>query len=816
MPPKAKLQAPIDRPLSRAYLRQFTGWSTAYPPGTSEPSSLRDMKNVMINRDGSVKVRPGLRLLTYRDDGAGGKLAWGGANLFPIGSHEPFFLNNGQKAYLFAAKDMTNNRVAFYAAYESVSPDHPLDVKPVVDAAIGFRDKAGSTLQANAPGFFTAGTSYVKYAQIDNKILALSNNGEPAKLFYAGATKRAFTPQAITRPSYTKEDNIRFVHPDYRTLLQPQVYQSQSLFTTKTLMVPQNTDDGKYYFAYFYTFSNEFGESAPSRTRVVKLRRPWSQWNWTATENGSTAAGASNEPGPDEVDDPARASDQMVLWPDQDAFAVAKAQGATHFNVYCAMWSDQDVVPTEAQLIGAREIGPDQVDANHTFVRHTPAPYDQARSMSMPTEFNRYNYSVPPTSGQALVAADRMVMVYDPVNPAVIRWTSSFIGEYINFTSSRGGGYKTLTSGNLYVPACVKLWQNPQSADTITILCLGVDGQSTAFYMAPAQVASQSDATNVMGFEETTATPGTVSPYGCEVLNNALYHPLEDALVKSTASNYNINHKSMTDLVINKWSKLKDKKRIVSSFLENRLYYLVHNPEGEQLKPNCWGNEVWVLDTGLKDGGTWSRWTVQGQSLRKIEIEGQLRMSIVTPDGIFTFDEDRFEDDVVNVNTRTVSQRPIPWSLETNTQGANRAHDAWAHLQQLNLVVGNFTGQLEYGVTGWDLHGKRVERKKILKDTRGVSLDNMPWDIEDQLQVRRDMKEWRFFARSVPTSDEVGAAHHHSQGQVSLVQYRYTPVSVNVGYEYGAIETFEYGRSDVQPTVYENGIPVPVNDYVRP
>lgn len=62
---KPRIPAPIDRPLSRAYLRQFSGWSTAYPPGISEPTSLRIMENVMINRDGSVGIRPGLRLLTF-------------------------------------------------------------------------------------------------------------------------------------------------------------------------------------------------------------------------------------------------------------------------------------------------------------------------------------------------------------------------------------------------------------------------------------------------------------------------------------------------------------------------------------------------------------------------------------------------------------------------------------------------------------------------------------------------------------------------------------------------------------------------------
>ena len=48
MPPKAKLPAPIDRPLSKAYVREFTGWATADPPGISDPTSLREMDNVLI------------------------------------------------------------------------------------------------------------------------------------------------------------------------------------------------------------------------------------------------------------------------------------------------------------------------------------------------------------------------------------------------------------------------------------------------------------------------------------------------------------------------------------------------------------------------------------------------------------------------------------------------------------------------------------------------------------------------------------------------------------------------------------------------
>ena len=57
-----------------------------------------------------------------------------------------------------------------------------------------------------------------------------------------------------------------------------------------------------------------------------------------------------------------------------------------------------------------------------------------------------------------------------------------------------------------------------------------------------------------------------------------------------------------------------------------------------------------------------------------------------------------------------------------------------------------------------------------------------------------------------------------STGQIDFVQYRYTPVSVNVGYEYGEVETFEYGRSQVQATdrTTFNGVPTPMADTARP
>ena len=57
---QAKIQAPIDRPLSKAYLREFAGWSTNFPPGLSEPNSLRVMENVQVTREGAARVLRGV------------------------------------------------------------------------------------------------------------------------------------------------------------------------------------------------------------------------------------------------------------------------------------------------------------------------------------------------------------------------------------------------------------------------------------------------------------------------------------------------------------------------------------------------------------------------------------------------------------------------------------------------------------------------------------------------------------------------------------------------------------------------------------
>lgn len=1165
MPPKQKTPAPIDRPLSRAYLREFTGWSTAYPPGISDPTSLRLMENVMINRDGSARIRPGLRHLSYEDD-----LATLGVEQRMVGTYEPFFLNNGTKAYLYAVRE-DDGTVGFRVLQQT---SLGLIVRGLTEAGIDF-----SVPQTEAVLAFSEDTTYVKYLQIDNKIFALSNAGEAMRYFTVGVTKSAKKLSSVTRPDWSVPDKIAVVHPDaswvntgipnstrLNRILSPSMegisewvdtvdtliersptvaqagtysgrvtsipertnlmknplndpgttgpgswfagsnvdsldtfsgeiranigagptinrqarvgspksdvvegeayrfsFQLESIsggisdmfvrfvwfgasgaevgshtdidlnigtipdrknpaavvapngaeqlrvyiyaemsstsaqnfrfkevlvclededqtffsgdsganyfwsgtpddsaslyhppadvevYTTVTdieagedyyvagyyragstvrtvtqaiqwrkadnstissdngtptadasgswtrmttadaapslatqarirVMIPtvargeyhyidsfifeegtvadtyfdgdsadtstvqylwtgdpyastsieaeyttpvsipsaetptvdtlisSASADNTFNFGFFYTFGTEIGESAASMATMIRTQRAWAAWRWETPD-------ASGEPSGTATTDPSAVADQLVAFVPQPVFEAAIDQGATHWSLYMFTWSDQDPVPVTAVLVDTRQLVPGALHASLGWIRVTPQTSSSVNDIALlPSLSNRYNSTEPSGGAQGLVAADRMVIVNDPGAAAVIRWTSNQQGHYSNFSAAKGGGYKTLTSGNLFVPAAVKLWQNPQSADTLTILCLGVDGYSTGYYMAPAQVASQSEATNIMGFEETTATPGTTSPFGCEVVNNALYHPLDEQLMKSTATNYNINHKSMTDQITDQWQALVNKHLIVSSHLDNRLYFLVDNNGGEELEVDCRGNEVWVLDTASKTPH-WSRWLTQGHSLRRIEQAGRVMMSLVRPDGLFVFDESYDRDDVVDPTTRLLSTEFIPWFLETNIQGANRAHDAWAHLQQANIVVGNFQGEMSYGVRGLDLNGMRIDISKVVRDTDAPGEE--AWDLEDNLLIRRDLKEWFFYAGC--TRDDEGVVQL-SSGQLNLVQYRYTPSTVNSGYEFGSIETFEYQRagqsSDSRTT--DNGVPMPYVDTGRP
>jgi hypothetical protein len=69
-----------------------------------------------------------------------------------------------------------------------------------------------------------------------------------------------------------------------------------------------------------------------------------------------------------------------------------------------------------------------------------------------------------------------------------------------------------------------------------------------------------------------------------------------------------------------------------------------------------------------------------------------------------------------------------------------------------------------------------------------------------------------------PTEDLHASSEQQSYGQLSLVQYRYAPISVNAGYEYGSVETFDYARAMESWTerLTDSGVPIPFNDPRRP
>ena len=106
------LPVPIDKPLSRAYLREFSGWSTAYPPGASEPTSLNVMHNCSLNGEGDLSIRPGLRRVLNTP------------NPGPIvGDIEHFYTTDGRKAILYAIRDggYVRFRTAVYNATTKVN-----------------------------------------------------------------------------------------------------------------------------------------------------------------------------------------------------------------------------------------------------------------------------------------------------------------------------------------------------------------------------------------------------------------------------------------------------------------------------------------------------------------------------------------------------------------------------------------------------------------------------------------------------------------------------------------------------------------------
>ena len=716
MAAKGTTPPPIDRPLSKSYIREFLGWSTAFSPSLADSASMRQMENVLIGRDGSARVRPAMRAMLYAPHG-----------YMMVGSFEQYYGVQG-KAILFAMRDLSDDTVSFYTSVYT-GYGYSSSIQPATDSPE-----------------WSPETTYVKYLQINNRIYCLNNGGtDPVAIFDTNTGEfLTIVDQNNTRPTA------------------PALVRSAGLDGA-----PGAPAD--YNYAFFTTVTNSFGESMPSQLAHITAAKKWTGWE---------------------------AGDKITL----------SGMHATNLkNIYFVFWSADAPVPVEGVLVAEGHVG-----ATWEATTSSLLASSSAGNHFLPSPAD-IDFTIPPVCAQGLVAADRLILVNDFENRARIRWSGNDASAYGNFSPGRGGGYKTLSSGNLQIPYAIQLWQNPQSVDTLTILCAGLDGYHTAYYMSPASVTSQMEETMIMGFEETTATPGTVSPYGCEVFNNALYHPLDDQLMKSTANNYNINHKVMSEAIAPTWLNLVNKHNIVSSQYDGKLYYIVHNPDGAELQPGCLGNEIWVCDVGTGEAVPWSRFLIQATSLRKIEYNNRLYMGVVTDDGIFRLDE------LAWLDQWSSGEEAIPWFFQTNTQGANGARDSWVTLQQVNPVFGNAYGTFRYGIQGWTVNGKTLDISKVYRQHVDIEPGReLPFDAEDKLLVRQILQQWFFSASSV-VDHETGKVRP-SFGQISNVQYTFTPASVNIGYELGSIETYEYAHADNVWTdrTSINGIPIPMLDPRRP
>ena len=713
---KDTIQPPIDRPLAKNYLREFTGWTTAYSPGLADSTTLRQLNNVLMNRDGAARIRPALRLMfeAHLDPNLDGRV---------VGSFEQYIAHDGTKKLIFAVHDGTD--ITFAAG--SYDPNSGLY-------------GAFETL-TNTPTLNTS-TTYVKYLQINNRIYCLGNSGT---------------------------DRVAVFNTTLNTFETHTAYPGRP--TAPSLTLGGALSAGTYNFAIFITRTNDFGESMPSLLAHINANIKWTGW----------ASG--------------------------DQINVTGLPATGTWNAYFLTWSDDAPVPVQGFCIKEAGTGT-TLTVNAALLLNSSA----GSNHMLPSPADE-DFSTPPIAAQGLVAGDRLILVNDYENRARIRWSANEPGSYGSFSPAKGGGYKTLSSGNLQIPYGVVLWQNPQSVDTLTILCNGLDGYHASYYMSPASVTAQSEEINIMGFEETSATQGTVAPWGNEVFNNALYRPLDDQLMKSTANNYNINHKSMTDPIANKWLNLLNKRNIISATYDGRLYFIVHDPDGEELEAGCLGNEIWICDVGRggEGGSPWSRYTIQAQSLRKIAHKGRLYLGVVRPEGIYRLDELEYLDEL------PAGETPITWYLQTNTQGANGAHDQWVHLQQAGVIVGNFYGTMQYGVSSWTGQGKPLDIRKVYRQPNSIDFSKrpLPFDHEDILLIQRDVREWFFFASSVVADD---GSTLPSYGQISNAYYTSTPLSKNVGYEYGSVQTYEYAHA-ADPWTQRtsiNGIPIPVIDPRRP
>ena len=181
MPPKQKTPAPIDRPLSRAYLREFTGWSNEFTPGLSDPSSLRIMENLEITSEGAAKIRPGLQPLRTAGYNGYNVLEPLPGTLAIISKFELYYDESGNELYLCALSSIALNGWAQHVTFGVFDPRL---------ATISVMDEDHFEGADDSAHRFSAATTRVTFLQLDNKIVALSDAGEDAIIFWVGETKK--------------------------------------------------------------------------------------------------------------------------------------------------------------------------------------------------------------------------------------------------------------------------------------------------------------------------------------------------------------------------------------------------------------------------------------------------------------------------------------------------------------------------------------------------------------------------------------------------------------------------------------------------
>ena len=218
-----------------------------------------------------------------------------------------------------------------------------------------------------------------------------------------------------------------------------------------------------------------------------------------------------------------------------------------------------------------------------------------------------------------------------------------------------------------------------------------------------------------------------------------------------------------------------------------------------------------------KEGSSWSRWTVQGISLRRVEYKDQLYLGMLTDRGLMIFDPSSFVDDA-RLLGGTLTTAPISWSFETNILGANSRRDMAVNLRKATLHLGDWYGTMEWGIRGMDLYGRVLERKKLyqtIQDTPYITDERIDdgddlGDTKDELQTDASLIEWTLFANSSPGKT--------SYGQIDMARFMFSPLSTNVGYNLGDIDTVEYSRNVMRGNdgYTQNGIPVPRQDTRRP